>query len=239
MKMQNKKIAAIALIVAITLSAFGFVYAHWSDMVTIEGVVEMGSLTLAYSEAEAPWCTEMYPNPDPPPILVEGEWEDKEVGDCECWYEDRFQDVHSLKWGFKKLVINIYNAYPQYYVHTTFKLHNIGTVPLFFYGIELIGEKIDHTGAVIYDLLWYDPDGDLVGEIWEDVDGSGDVSAGDILVINLAVKNQEFPLQIDPCNEEKMEIDMDFKQEAEECHKYTMDITLLAVQWNKLSEVYP
>jgi len=43
MKMQNKKIAAIALIIAITLSAFGFVYARWSDMVTIDGVVEMGA----------------------------------------------------------------------------------------------------------------------------------------------------------------------------------------------------
>jgi hypothetical protein len=237
--MENKKIAAIALLIAIALSAFGLVYAHWSDMVTIDGVIEMGSLTLAFDDVEPPICAEFYENPTPPPVLMPGEWEDKEVGDVECWYEDYFQDVHSLKWGYKKLVIEVHNAYPQYYVHTTFILHNIGTVPLFIYGIELEGEKIDHTGAVIYDLIWHDPDGDLVGEIWEDVDGSGDVTAGDILVINLKIQNQAFPLQIDPCHKEKMEVDMDFKQEAEQCHTYTISIKMLAVQWNKLYEVWP
>jgi hypothetical protein len=241
--MQNKKIAAIALIIAITLSAFGFVYAHWSDMVTINGVVEMGSLTLAFSDSEAPSCLEYYPNPTPPPDLVQGEVENKEVGDCWAEYSDYFQDVHSEKWGYRTLNIYIDNAYPQYYVHTTFILHNIGTVPLYVYGIELTGEKIDHTGAVIYALIldyWVDAvTGNLMGEIWEDVDGSGDITAGDILVINVQIVNDEFPVQIDPCTEDKMEIDLDFKQEAEECHTYTIHISVLAVQWNKLSEVWP
>ena len=238
--MKNKKIAAIPLLIAITLSAFGLVYAHWSDMAYIDGVVEMGSLTLAYDDSEAPWCTEMYPNPNPPPDLLVGEVEGKDVGSADCWYEDYIQDVHSLKWGYKRLVIKINNAYPQYHVHTTFKLHNIGTVPLFFYGIALEGEKIDDSGAVIYKLLWHDPDGDLIGEVYEDVDGDGLVDpAVDILVINLKIVNQAFPLQIDPCNTEKMEIDIDFKQEAQQCHHYTIGIKLLAVQWNKLYEVYP
>lgn len=237
--MQNKKIAAIALMIAITLSAFGLVYAHWSDMVTIDGVIEMGSLTLAFDDFEPPVCTEFYENPSPPPILLEGEWEAKEVGDCDAWYEDYFQDVHSLKWGYKTLVIEVYNAYPQYYVFTTAKLHNIGTIPLFVYGFEITGEKMDSAGAVIYDLLWYDPDGDWDGELWEDVDGDGIVDpAVDILVINLLVQNAQWPLQIDPCNKEKIEVDMDFKQEAEECHHYSIGITILAVQWNKLYEVY-
>ena len=238
--MESKKIAAMGLLIAIMLSIFGVVYAHWSDMATIDGVVEMGSLTLAFDDVEPPICTELYENPNPPPLLLEGEWEDKEVGDVDCWYEDYFQDVHSLKWGYRTLIIEVTKAYPQYYVHTTSILHNIGTIPLFLYGIAFEGEKRDYTGAVIYDLLWYDPDGDLIGEIWEDVDDNGEVDpAVDILVINLKVQNQEFPLQIDPCNKEKMEVDMDFKQEAEQCHTYTIRIKLLAVQWNKLDEVYP
>ena len=170
--MEKTKIAAMALIIAITLSIFGLVYAHWSDMAYIEGVVEMGSVTLAFDDVEPPVCTEFYENPDPPPVLLPGEWEDKEVGDCETYYDGYFQDVHSLKWGYSTLVIKVYNAYPQYYVHTTFIVHNIGTIPLFVYGMELEGEKRDHTGAVVYDLIWYDPDGDLIGEIYEDVDGS-------------------------------------------------------------------
>lgn len=235
--MENKKIAAIALMIAITLSAFGLVYAHWSDMVTIDGVIEMGSLTLAFSDSEAPICTEYYPNPIPPPDLLPGEFEDKEVGDCWAEYSDYFQDVHSLKWGYRTLNIYIDNAYPQYHVHTTFILHNIGTVPLFVYGIEMTGEKIDHTGAVIYDLLltyWIDAvTGNLVGEIYEDVDDSGTITAGDILVINVEIVNDRFPLQIDPCTEDKMEIDLDFKQDAQECHTYTFEILIEAIQWNK------
>jgi hypothetical protein len=238
MKMKNKKIAAIALIIAIALSAFGLVYAHWSDMVTIDGVIEMGSLTLSWDWVEPPGCTEYYMDPVAGQLVV-GEWEGKEVGDCSAEFVDEIYDVHSDKWGYKKLIISVTNAYPQYYAFTTAKLHNIGTVPLFVYGFEITGEKRDSTGALIYNLLWYDPDGDWDGELWEDVDGDGLVNpAVDILVINLLVQNAQWPLQIDPNNKEKIEIDMDFKQEAEECHTYTIDITVLAVQWNKLSDVY-
>jgi hypothetical protein len=237
--MDSKKIGAMALLIAIALSVFGVAYAHWSDMATIDGVVEMGSLTLAWDWFEPPLCQEYYIDPVTGQ-LVPGEWEGKEVGDITCRYEEEVYDVHSDKWGYKTLVIEVTKAYPQYYAHTTSILHNIGTIPLFLYGIEFEGEKRDHTGAVIYDLLWYDPDGDLIGEMWEDVDDNGAVDpAVDILVINLKVQNSAFPLQIDPCNKEKMEVDMDFKQEAEQCHTYTIRIKLLAVQWNKLDEVYP
>ena len=60
--MKNKKLAAIPLLIAIALSVFGFVYAHWSDMVYIEGTVEMGSLTLAFDYVEPPGCDEYYWN---------------------------------------------------------------------------------------------------------------------------------------------------------------------------------
>jgi predicted ribosomally synthesized peptide with SipW-like signal peptide len=240
--MDNKKIASIALIIAISLSAVGIVYAHWSDTATINGVIHMGTLTLAFDTRESPSCDEFYHNPTPPPDWIAGEAEGKDVGSCDAYYTDLITDVHTGKEGFKTLVIEIDNAYPQYAVHTTFIAHNIGTVPLFLYGLTLVGDKIDHTGTVIYHLLMstsIDPSGLISGEIYEDVNGNGIIDAGDILVINVQVKNQEFPLQIDPCHSDKMEIDIDFKQEAEMCHTYVLTFQLLAVQWNKLSEVYP
>jgi hypothetical protein len=240
--MQNKKIAALALIIAIALSAFGFVYAHWSDLVTITGTVDMGSVTLAFSTAEDPTCAEYYVNPNPPPELVLGEWEDKEVGSCNVYYSELITDVHTGKEGFKVLNIEIDNAYPQYRVHTTYIVHNIGTVPLYVYGLELTGEKKDSDGNVIYDLIMtstINAEDQIVGEIYEDVDGSGTVTAGDILVINVLVKNIAFPLQLEPSSSDKEEIDLDFKQEAEECHTYALHFSLLAVQWNKLDDVYP
>jgi hypothetical protein len=231
--MQNKKIAALALIIAIALSAFGFVYAHWSDLVTITGTVDMGSVTLAFDYVEPPLCAEYYLDPDTG-ILEPGEWEGKEVGSITCRYEDYVQDVHTLKEGWKTLIIEVDNAYPQYIVHTTFKLHNIGTVPINVCHYVITGEKRDSTtGAEIYKLLWYDPDGDYIGELWEDVDGDGAVDpAVDLLVINLEITNA-LPYQIDPCNTNKAQIDMDFKQDAEQCHMYTIHVTVVGVQWNK------
>lgn len=229
--MQNKKIAAITLLIAITLSMFGFVYAHWSDMVTIDGTVEMGSLTLAFDYVEPPLCEEYYRDPDTG-ILVPGEWEGKEVGDFNCWYSDYIMDVHTLKEGWKKLNIEIDNAYPQYIVHTTFKLHNIGNIPIDIANYEITGEKRDATGAVVYDLLWYDPDGDWIGELWEDVNGNGVVDVGDLLVINLEITNK-IPYQIDPNVTNKAQMDLEFKQDAEECHTYTIHVAVVGIQWNK------
>jgi hypothetical protein len=241
--MENKKIAAIALIIAISLSAVGLIYAHWSDTATINGEIHMGTLTLAYDIYEAPLCAEYYHNLTPPPEWIPGEAEGKDVGSCDAHYEDLITDIHTLKQGYKTLVIEIDNAYPQYAVHTTFISHNIGTVPLFIYGLSLVGEKLDHTGAHIYDLIMntsIDTNGHIAGDIWEDVNGNGLVDPGvDILVMNVLVVDTLFPLQLDPCHSEKMEIDIDFKQEAEMCHTYTLNFQLLAVQWNKLSEVYP
>jgi hypothetical protein len=244
--MENKKIAAIALIMAISLSAVGLIYAHWSDTATINGEIHMGTLTLAFVTTEGPSADEYYHNPTPPPDWIKadahgGEFEGKDVGSADAYYTDLITDVHTGKPGFKTLVIEIENAYPQYAVHTTFRAHNIGTVPLFIYGLSLVGEKLDYTGTHIYNLIldWWinDTSHHIEGDIYEDVDNSGTVTAGDILVMNVQVVDTEYPLQLDPCHDEKQEIDIDFKQEAEMCHTYILNFQLLAVQWNKISEI--
>lgn len=241
--MKNKKLAAIPLIIAITLSIAGIAYAAWYDYAYISGTVYMGSLTLAFSTYEPPECTERHFNPTPPPERLDGEAEGKDVGNCSAHYEKTslITDPHTGKQGYKILVINITNAYPQYIVHTTFMVHNIGTVPLVIYGLNLTGVKQNATGTTIYNLVMNTSivGGDLYGDIWEDVDGSGTVTPGDILVINLIIKNGSIPYQLDPCNDDKWEMDLDFKQEAEECHTYILHFRLLSIQWNKLSEVYP
>jgi predicted ribosomally synthesized peptide with SipW-like signal peptide len=242
--MENKKIAAIMLIIAITLSAVGIVYAHWSDTATINGEIKMGTLTLAFTTTEGPVANEYYHNLNPPPDWLPGEAEGKDVGSCSAHYEDLITDKDTGKPGYKTLVINITNAYPQYAVHTTFIAHNIGTVPLFIYGVSLVGEKKDHTGAHVFDLIldWWvnTTSGHIEGDIYEDRDSSGTVSAGDLLVMNFQIVDTLYPLQLDPCQSDKEEIDIDFKQEAEQCHTYTLTFSLLAVQWNKLSEIsYP
>ena len=232
--MNARKASILSLMLVIILSVVGIVYAHWSDLVTIEGTINMGSLTLSFDWEEPPNCIEYWMNDTQ---LVEGEYLNKSVGDCSCWFEDVIQDPHTGKLGYKKLVILVNNAYPQYYVHTTFKLHNIGTIPLSLVAFNITGEKRNATGHKIYNLLWYDPNGDHIGSLWEDVNNNSIVDTDvDIEVINLEITNQ-LPYQIDPCHTHKCEIDLDFKQDAEECHTYFIYVEVISVQWNKASEV--
>lgn len=231
-KFRKFGIALLGLVIALSLTGAGF--AHWSDSVQIEGTAEMGSLTLAFDYVEPPLCQEFYWNPDHTQKMP-GEYLGKNVGNCSAWYTDEVDDVHTLKEGYKTLNIWVTNAYPQYIVHTTFKLHNIGTIPLDITEYNITGEKRDSTtGVVVYNLLWYDPDGDWIGELWEDVNANGVVDTGgpDLMVINLEITNA-LPYQIDPCDTNKAEIDLEFKQDAEECHTYTIHVDIVAIQWNK------
>ena len=78
------------------------------------------------------------------------------------------------------------------------------------------------------------PEGKSITKIgfWEDVNGNGVIDAGDLEVINIEITNH-IPYQIDPCNTNKAEIDMEYKQAAEECHTYTIHVSVVAIQWNK------
>ncbi len=232
-KFRKFGIALLGLVLALSLTGAGF--AHWSDTVQIEGTAEMGSLTLAFDYFEPPLCQEYYRDPVTD-VLVPGEWLGKEVGSVECWFDDYIEDVHTLKDGYKTLNIFVTTAYPQYIVHTTFLLHNIGTIPLDITEYVITGEKRNSAGAVVYNLLFYapDPTDPYDGSLWEDVNGNGVVDTGgpDLMVINLEITN-ELPYQIDPCDTNKEQIDMEFKQDAEECHIYTIHVDIVAIQWNK------
>jgi hypothetical protein len=235
--LNRNKLAATALLISISLSAVGFAYAAWYDVVYIKGTVDMGSLTLAFDWVEPPLCDEFYF--DELGQLQPGEYLGKDVGNCSAWYSEPFTDEHTLKPGYKQLNIYVENAYPQFVVHTTFKLHNIGEIPIDIARYDITGEKYDKDGNLIYDLLWYDPDGDYIGELWEDVDGDGVVDPDvDLLVINLEITNA-LPFQIDPCRTNKAQIDFDFKQDAEECHTYYLHVKVWGIQWNKDSTHLP
>lgn len=238
--MNRKKLAATTMVMAIALSMVGYAYAAWYDIVQITGQVDMGSLTLAFDYVEPPICSEFYwDHTVTPPALVPGEYKDKDVGNCTAWFSDLITDEHTDKQGYKTLNILVENAYPQYVVRTTYKFHNIGTIPINLCRYDITGEKYDSNGTKIYDLLWYDPNEDYIGELWEDVNGNGVVDSGvDLLVINLEITNA-LPFQVDPCKTNKAEIDMDFKQDAEECHTYKIHVTVWGIQWNKACEELP
>jgi hypothetical protein len=227
--MDRNKLVATTLLIAIALSTFGYVYAAWTDLVYIHGTVEMGSLTMAFDWREKPFCVEYYEDPVNG-SLVQGEWLGKDVAKCSILVSENVTDEHTGKWGYKNATILVENAYPQYIVSTIFVVHNIGTVPINLCKFTLEnGGKYDKDGNLIHKLLY---DGKNPGCMYEDVNDDGVLDAGDVCVINIELTNQ-LPIQIDPCNKNKMEIDMDFKQEAQECHTYKFEVRVWGIQWNK------
>jgi len=234
--MNRNKLVAICLMMAISLSMIGYAYAAWTDLVTIKGTVAMGSLTLAWDDFEPPLATEWHVDPVTGSLVV-GEYLDKDIAYAEAYWDldSEVYDEHSDKYGYKSFWILVENAYPQLYVRTTYVLHNIGTIPVMVYGLEITGVKEDHTGAFVCDVI-YDPA--LMG-VFEDYNGNGVKDPEENVVINMEWVNGVFPYQLEPCTINKGEFDMDFKQEAQECHTYILHVRVLGVQWNKLYEVGP
>jgi hypothetical protein len=228
---MRKKMLALPVVLVLAVSLFGLAYAHWSDMVYIEGTVDMGSLTLAFDYVEPPQCVEYYKDPDTG-ALIPGEWLGKDVGNCCATRLELIEDVHTGKLGYKLLCINVTNAYPQYFVHTTFIVHNIGTIP-----IHLVDFIIwDPTGQL--DFMWISPPpaSPALGLFYKDFNGNQAYDDGEE-IINVKLVNFVCT-QLDPCNSTKGEIDIDFKQPAEECHTYRFMAMLVGVQWNK-AYLYP
>jgi hypothetical protein len=230
--MKNKKLMALPLIAIIAIGMTGVAYAAWHDEVHIIGKVKMGTLTFAFDDVEPPIYSEFHKRPGITQ-LQPGEYMGKNISWGRAWFSDLIHDEHSDKDGYKKLNIEIFNAYPQLYGYTTFKFHNIGTIPLNVCQYNISGEKISSvTGATVCDLVFYDPDGDYIGELFEDYDGDGVQDSDENIVINLEITNA-LPYQIDNCSTHKAEIDLHFKQEAQECHIYKIEVLIWGIQWNK------
>lgn len=195
----------------------GVGYAHWSDEVYIEGQVEMGSLTIAF-------------DPDEPLVPVEvPEHLGKDVGSADQYYDETslVTDEHTGKSGYKTMIIEIHNAYPCYEVHfPSIKILNIGTIPAHFVEIVVTGHDVTDDEPLTFE--WKEGFQYEKGDFKDDVDGDGVLEN----IINVEIVNFVCN-QLDPCHDTKGEVDFHFKQDVEECHTYTFEITIVAVQWNK------
>jgi hypothetical protein len=232
--MRKTKLMTIPIVLILALGLTGIAYAHWFGQVHVIGHVHGGTVTLAFDDYEPPQCFEVWRNLDGDP--TNGEYLGKDVGNCEAEYSEPVRDVHTLKDGWKKLEVIIDNAYPSYEVHSTFIIHNIGTIPFLLCGLDFEGAKYEKEPETkVCDLIFVFEDGSSPPhwEVWEDYDGSGDVSEGDELVINMYFVDGGFPVQYDPCYSDKKELDFHFKQEAQQCHRYKIEVSIHAVQWNK------
>lgn len=233
---MNKKIMATFATLLIGLSVVGFVYAHWGDMVTIEGTVDMGSVTFGFTRIVAEWDYEDY---------AWAEYPEKDTAEGVCTLSEEVTDTHTGLTVYKLLTFTITNAYPQYWAINKFTLDNAGTIPVKIQrvtiilpdGFTAVGNP-DFPGAM-WDIV--DPRGEIVYNIWlykEPLDyGPGWAIEppwmfpgpfGDVFGVRALRGNQ-----IESADELLTEICVDIKQPAEECHTYTFAIEIEAIQWNK------
>lgn len=222
--MDKKKLAAMALIIAIALSAFGFVYAAWTDYVYISGTAKMGSLTIVWDEREKNFLSYVDNEPNLP--------DPKDIAWARIYYDENSYvvDEHTGKGGYETLILEIHNAYPCYEVHfTTLVVNNTGTIPAHFIRWEISG--YDETDDEELRFIWTKPYDR--GAFWDNGPDNKWGTPDDVEIINVRIVNFVCH-QLDPCHITKGEIDFHFKQPAEECHTYTFNCTLTAVQWNKL-----
>jgi len=204
---MNKKIVGTFALLMIALSIAGFAYAHWSDVIYINGTVDMGSLTFGFTSIIMCEDGKMMPDgtimkPEPKP-----------VGEVTCRLAEPETDPHSTKTVYKKLWINITNGYPEYVAQCTYTLDNGGTIPL---DVTMVCVTIDTGDGLTYG--------------WEDTTIVGRDAAGNA-VINIWF-DPMWPGQIDPCNSFPQTIIIHLKEPALECHTYTFEITIHAEQWN-------
>jgi hypothetical protein len=224
-----KKATALFVTLMMALSAVGVAYATWFDTVQIEGTIHMGDFLVGILDIKE--CSDS----EPP---------EKDYSSIECELANPETGVHHIdpetgepQTVWHTLIVTVNDAYPSIIYLCKFDLKNAGTVPAHIAFVDIIGEKKDSNGTVITGLVWNDPEGDGCGSLWEDWDGSGNVTAGDVEVINLCLIKQETgaPLvcnQLEPCTEEPVDLIIHLKQEAQECHIYQFSVTIWALQWN-------
>jgi hypothetical protein len=239
--MNNKKLMTLPVILIIGLAGAGAAYAAWFDIVTIDGTVVMGSFTVAWNYTESPICGIQWYDHET------GIWKPlpaNKIGETRCEiYPDPTTYIYEPKTGkdgYLTMNWTIENAYPQIkFLWTNPKIQNIGTIPAMIYNITVTGYDVKDDEELRFVWTQFGRNKNLLGAFWDDGEDDTWDTADDLKIINLYIPAGWLGTQFDPCSGIKSEIDLDFEQEAEECHTYTFSITIDCVQWNKYYEVVP
>jgi predicted ribosomally synthesized peptide with SipW-like signal peptide len=232
--MKAAKLSAVFMISVMALAGTGIAYAAWYDSVSIEATVHMGDFITG-------WLKPVEVNE-----TTNGVWEgdENQAWEAKPWVADTTvmlttpeTSVHHTPkvTVYKKMYINVSNAYPQYDAHIIAKLKNAGTIPGVIcpdFKIFMYDEKDNHELQFRIDSgpTWVTG---MYGSGYEIKGAVVDPVVGDIINFDVFFEVEDVIWQIDPCNAYNVTIDIDFKQAAEECHTYTFTIDIVTIQWNK------
>ncbi len=192
-----KKIGLISLALILALGTLGIGYALWSENLYIEGVAQTG---------EVDW--EFYNPTGGPPLLTHDDhgidpgW-DKDV----AWKTWEFVDSDG-DGDYDTLIFQIHNAYPGYWNHQSFWVHNNGTVPIHIESFTLSYDGDDYN---LVPFSWVETNDGAFRIFWGDEPGT----------------------QLHPCESKNLSFTIEVLQPALQGHTYVYTITLTAVQYNE------
>jgi hypothetical protein len=252
-----KKIGFLCMAMVLILGSLGMSYAKWSEILTIEGVVNTGVVDVQFSNQLSndpgdPGASELDPmefgqwyygpGPDNDPTVWRwgDERYDKDVGaiNCELVDEDGNPEGNG---GYEMMRITMLNGYPSYYGSIAYTIDNIGTIPVKIASIKLksVSKEGMVTGEPDLDLLacetiYVDADAGTCTTTPDPVDGPWfqDFS---IHLSDLAVGQQIDPPNIGPGPDFIVgDLGIHVEQGADELTMYDFVIEIEAAQWNEV-----
>lgn len=200
-----KKGAILSLILLVCLALLGLGYAHWQQLLCVNGTVNTGELDWeivfdTVSCKDSPGILDY--NCDDGIIKIRQV--DKDVGWTSWKYVDTDGDG-----DIDELKVTLNNVYPCYYEHIALIVHNNGTIPIKIEKAIIDGNTLTKPSYLKLDL---------------DGDGNHDMEM---------YWGNSFGIQMDPSDRLNLSFDLHILQAAPQGKSLTFTIKIVAVQWNK------
>ena len=218
-----KKTGLLCLALVLALGALGVGYAHWTDTVYINQIVETGSVKVGVMGVAT----------DPV------EYEDKDVANVTVTHDNyKFHkmieetDLHGgslINAGmyafYESVTVNITNMYPCFTVLEDFYIGNAGSIP-----VKLNVNMVIDDPDGVYDNLTISWHVDYNGQLVDGGSGMATVpgAMGELDKIVLTLEG----MQLHECDVVAIWIDKHLKQSAPQGKSASFTMTVGAVQWN-------
>ena len=213
--MKTKTMAMFALLM-IALSIAGFVYAHWSDMIKINGYVQMGSLSVGFTNVNCTvykWWNDTDGDdfPDPDELVKQSTLDPaKQVVNASCTLDEEFTDHKSNKTGYKKIHFSMNNTYPSIVFAMTFNMTNTGTIPVDWTDFNFTLWQLNKTSGLWEEITYVPCE---IFYVWHE-------------------PTYTLPYQIDPCHTETITACLLICQSAPPCNEFKGEFRFYFQQWN-------
>lgn len=204
--MRNTKLLVWPMILMLGLLSMGIAYAHWSQILYIEGSVASGDLDWEFTDVSA---------------------EDDQPGENDFNCRDNFEGPGSLKWRVDKhvgrttavvtdphtITLTLTNVYPSYWTAVSVYAHCTGSTPLIIAAVVIDGVEITEGSPKIRLDLTGDDNYDI--EIWWK-------------------ESRVFGLQLENCEySDEMSFWIHVLQDAPQGETLEFTIGLVGVQWDE------